>query len=126
MIQFFKRLKRTFILLWKIETNLDALRLLIDNQVLRLEGRIDRGVNFIKERTTVDADVGIRGPNTIICIGRYRNNDYVRIFEHDSKDFESFIHQLESMRKYHQIRTVDCPQYLGDFVARVNRVKNGN
>lgn len=71
--------------------------------------RIKDGVNIIKERTSIHADVNFnsRDDSQIIMIGRYRNNDYIQTFSVNRGDFEGLLEQLRQMEKYGVVRHVD-------------------
>lgn len=65
--------------------------------------------SFIKERTDVSADIGVRGPSTIILTGIYKNREYVEIFDMPQKDFNHFVQHLKELKKYHQVKSIDAP-----------------
>ena len=65
------------------------------------ERRIADAVSFIKKATTVSADISpmARDPSMVIVVGRYRNNDYVKVFEVGG-DFSRLVDQLRDMERH--------------------------
>ncbi len=65
------------------------------------ERRISDAVSFIKKATTVSADISpmARDPSMVIVVGRYRNNDYVKVFEVGG-DFSRLVDQLRDMERH--------------------------
>lgn len=66
-------------------------------------------VSELKEYTRVDADVGIRGNNTIILTGVYRRKAYVRFYDLGDGEFVRLVEQLKAMRDHALIRNIDAP-----------------
>jgi len=75
-----------------------------------------QAVNYIKERTEVSADINMRRncPNTIIVVGRYKNRDYVEVFDVD--DMDHMVNDLRRMQKFHHRKVVDGPPQFKAFV----------
>ena len=71
--------------------------------------RAESAEEFIRVRTEVSIDLGVRGPNTIIITGRYKNRDYVEIFDIQNQDMNYLVDMLRSMKRHHIIRTIDGP-----------------
>ncbi|MCK5613718.1 hypothetical protein KAR91_68270 [Candidatus Pacearchaeota archaeon] len=70
----------------------------------------------LKEFTRVDADVGVRGNNTIILTGVFRNKAYVKFYDMGDGEFKRLALQLQDMRKYSLIRHIDKPMaFSGTF-----------
>ena len=65
------------------------------------ERNIADAVSFIKKATTVSADISpmAREPSMVIVVGRYRNNDYVNVFEVGG-DFSRIVDQLRDMERH--------------------------
>ena len=65
------------------------------------ERRITDAVSFIKNATTLSADISpmARDPSMVIVVGRYRNNDYVKVFEVGG-DFSRLVDQLRDMERH--------------------------
>jgi hypothetical protein len=92
-----------------------------ENAALRqqLQGH-ERFVNAkmakLKEYTRVDADLGVRGNNTIILTGVYRGRGYVRFYDLGDGEFMALIEQLKHMKDHALIRNIDKPpQFVGAF-----------
>lgn len=64
---------------------------------------------FIKARTDVSVDMGIRGPSTVIVTGIYKNKEYVEVFDVTGEDFNYLINMLRDMQKHHRIKSIDAP-----------------
>ncbi len=70
----------------------------------------------IKKYTTVDADAGIRGNNTIILTGVYRKRAYVQFYDIGDGEFNKLVDMLKSMDKTALIRHIDSvPDFRGSF-----------
>lgn len=63
----------------------------------------------LKAYTRVDADLGIRGNNTIILTGVYRNKAYVKFYDLGDGEFLKLIEQMKHMQDHCLIRNVDAP-----------------
>ena len=65
------------------------------------ERRITDAVSFIKNATTLSADISpmARDPSMVIVVGRYKNNDYVKVFEVGG-DFSRLVDQLRDMERH--------------------------
>ncbi len=63
----------------------------------------------LKDYTRVDCDIGIRGSNTIILTGVYRNRGYVRFWDVGDGEFIELINRMNHMRDHCLIRNVDEP-----------------
>jgi len=78
---------------------------------------------MITERTTVHADIHYKsGLDSIIVVGRYRNHDYVRCFNMESKDFHEFIEILRRIEPRGRIGRIDVP--FPSFSGVVERLKH--
>ncbi len=66
----------------------------------------------LKEYTRVDADVGIRGNNTIILTGVYRNRAYVQFYDLGDGEFIRLVEHLKDMKGHALIRHVDAPPHF--------------
>ena len=79
--------------------------------------RIKRAEDFIRENTTVNADIHHRGLNQIIVIGRYKNQDYVRIYSIDEGDFGFMVQELNRLQKeYGRRGFIDSPPQIKELV----------
>jgi len=78
---------------------------------------------MITERTTVHADVHFKsGLDNIIVVGRYRNHDYVRCFEVESKDFHEFVEIFRRIEPRGRVGRIDVP--FPSFTGVVERLKH--
>ena len=87
--------------------------------IVELEKKLQRHQDFVtakvselKEYTRVDADMGIRGNNTIILTGVYRNKAYVRFYDIGDGEFQKLIEQMKHMQDHCLIRNVDQPPHI--------------
>lgn len=82
----------------------------------RHEMFVERKVAELKKYTRVDADIGMRGNNTIILTGVYRNQAYVRFYDIGDGEFRGLIEQMKNMKDHCLIRNVDAPpNFRGAF-----------
>ena len=63
----------------------------------------------LRDFTKVDADIGLRGNNTVILTGIYKRRGYVHFYDIGPGEFEHLVDQLRNMKSYAQIRTIDAP-----------------
>jgi len=80
------------------ESDLDFFEKLINNKLAEL-----------KEYTRVDADVGVRGNNTIILTGVMHGKGYVKFWDLGDGEFRAMADQLKHMQKSSLIRHIDEP-----------------
>lgn len=73
----------------------------IKGMVAANDRNVADAVSFIKKATTVSADISpmARDPSMVIVVGRYRNNDYVKVFEVGG-DFSRLVDQLRDMERH--------------------------
>ena len=73
----------------------------IKSMVAANDRNVADAVSFIKKATTVSADISpmARDPSMVIVVGRYRNNDYVKVFEVGG-DFSRLVDQLRDMERH--------------------------
>jgi hypothetical protein len=72
-----------------------------------LSDRVRRAEDRIGEHTTVHADIHFKKPHQIIVVGRYRNQDYVRVFDMDEPDFVHLIERLKFIEKNSKVGRFD-------------------
>jgi hypothetical protein len=78
--------------------------------------RLDRRIAELDELTAVDADVGVRGPCTVILTGVYRGNGYVKFYEMPVDEFRRHVDMMLDMQRSSLIRTVDAPpSFMASF-----------
>jgi hypothetical protein len=104
-----------------IKRKLGILDLAQENAELRRQLQSHRDfvsakVAELKDYTRVDADVGIRGNNTIILTGVYRNRAYVQFYDLGDGEFVRLVEHLKDMKGHALIRHIDAPpQFKGMF-----------
>lgn len=97
-------------------TELERENIRLRSYVERHERYIDRKVEELKDYTRVDADIGIRGNNTIVLTGVYRNKGFVRFYDMGDGEFKKLVEQLQYMRDHCLIRHIDePPSFHGTF-----------
>ncbi|MBL4781819.1 MAG: hypothetical protein JKX92_06210 [Porticoccaceae bacterium] len=88
----------------------------LSDQVKNHKEFVRKKVSDLQEYTRVDADVGIRGNNTIVLTGVYRNQGYVRFYDIGDGEFEHLVRQMKHMKDHCLIRHIDQPPgYRGLF-----------
>ena len=77
----------------------------------------------ITSRTTVHADIHYRsGLDSIIVVGRYRNHDYVRCFQVETKDFHEFVEIFRRIEPRGRVGRIDTPfPSCSGVVERIKR-----
>lgn len=112
-----KNLIRRLIFLWKHfdqhDRDLDNLSRAIYAHISRLEDRLN-------EHTVVHADIHWKQPHQIIVIGRYKNRDYVRVFDLDEQDWMALVEKLHWVEKNARVGRMDTPHAMS-FSAVYNR-----
>ena len=78
---------------------------IINNQAIHISNKLAE----LQEYTRVDADVGMRGNNTIILTGVFRNQAYVKFYDLGDGEFRQLVEQLQYMREHALIRHIDAP-----------------
>ena len=88
----------------------------LHSEVRYLQEELDHQSKYItskvaelKEYTRVDADVGMRGNNTIILTGVYHKQAYVHFYDMGDGEFERLVNQLRDMKDHALIRNIDSP-----------------
>jgi hypothetical protein len=88
----------------------------LEEKIINLQLRIIQHEEFVinkmaelKEYTRVDADVGIRGNNTIILTGVYHKKAYVQFWDIGDGEFEKLADYLRHMQNYALLRNIDAP-----------------
>lgn len=73
----------------------------------RESNRLDARIAELDKLTAVDADMGVRGPCTIILTGVYRGKGYVAFYELDFEEFRHMVEDFKLRKKHGLIRNVD-------------------
>ncbi len=90
-------------------TALEEQNKLLDHKVNHYRELFRQQVAELKDYTRVDADVGIRGNNTIVLTGVYRRQAFVRFYDLGDGEFQRLVEQLRGMREHSLIRHIDAP-----------------
>ena len=73
---------------------------------------------FIRERTEVNVDVGVRDPSTIIIIGRYKGGDYVQSYQLDTDTLPDLVDHLKQLERHAHLNRLDAPRSFHHFITR--------
>jgi hypothetical protein len=73
---------------------------------------------LVRERTEIDIDIDFRRGCQVIMTGRYRNNDYIKIFSIREEDFERLIERLLEMERFGEVRRIDSPPCFREAFRR--------
>lgn len=88
----------------------------LKQQLIVHEKFVTSKIAELKEFSRVDADIGIRGNNSIILTGVYKKRAFVKFYDLGDGEFEKLIHQLKDMKGYALIRNVDkLTPFFGSF-----------
>lgn len=63
----------------------------------------------LRANTTVDMDVNYDGHNTVVVIGKFKNNNYINMYAVYDEDFSSVVNRLNELRNRGNVRVIDCP-----------------
>ena len=74
-----------------------------------LRHNVLKAEQIIKDRTDLHADIHYKSSNCIIAVGRYRNKDYVQVYNIAENDFHYFITRFKEMERYGHMARVDSP-----------------
>lgn len=90
----------------------------IGPDVMQLKYDIRKAEQVIRERTDVHTDIHYKAPSTIIMIGKYRNKDYVKVFNMEEREWIPILEGLRNMQKYGIINRIDAPPHLDVVLKR--------
>lgn len=74
-----------------------------------LHSFVKEQVRYINHLHKIDADVGIRGNNTIILTGVFRGKAYVKFYDIGDGRFKAMVEELQWLSKHGELRTIDKP-----------------
>lgn len=74
--------------------------------------------NFVSEHTVEHVDVHYKRGSTVIVIGRYRNNDYVRIFDLPQEDWVHLIERLKEIEPRGELGMMDAYPMVSAVIRR--------
>ena len=92
-----------------------------DNDLKLAHKRIADLEKVIQDRTNVCLDVGFRGANHVIVVGRYKDKDFIQCYDVKESEFSGLIDRLREMNKYGRVARVDAPP---TFSAVFDRLKD--
>lgn len=78
-----------------------------DNDFKHLTSRVNQAEKVIRDRTDIHADIHYKSKNQIIAVGRYRNRDYVQVYNISTDDFNYLIKILREMEMYGRRGRID-------------------
>lgn len=70
---------------------------------------IDTRIHEFTDSVRIDAEIGVRGNNTVILTGVYKNRGYVEFYDMENPEFHNFVEMLKFQRKGNLIRHIDGP-----------------
>lgn len=67
---------------------------------------------FLQLTTDCHVDVAVHRdvPHTVILIGSYNGQDYVRVAAINTEGFHEMVRMLKGMERYCEVRTIDAPK----------------
>jgi ATP-dependent exoDNAse (exonuclease V) alpha subunit len=104
-----------------IKKKLGITQLENENKVLRNQLQSHREyvaekIGELKEYTRVDADMGVRGNNTIVLTGVYRKRAFVQFYDIGDGEFQRLVEMLRDMKDHALVRHIDKPpSFHGTF-----------
>lgn len=108
MIKFIKKILG----IKKIEDDLKSTNTMLSYH----RSKLNQELSKLKEFSRIDADVGIRGNNTIILTGVLNGKAYVKFYDLGDGEFIKLVEQLRWMKDSHLIRNIDAPApFIGAF-----------
>ena len=90
-------------------SELNSSNLVLQNRLAAKESEIEKHLSTLCEFTKIDADVGIRGNNTIVLTGYVGKRGYVRFYDIGDGKFKELVEWTKEMQKYGEIRSIDEP-----------------
>jgi len=99
---------KLFIIRWLgIEKEIQRL----NSKINSLNDQVKKAEGFIRDRTDISLDPSVHknGFNYVFVSGRYKGNDYVRLFQVPGVEISHLIERLKHIEKeeYGKLRTVD-------------------
>jgi hypothetical protein len=83
----------------------------ISNEVSELK-------KLIKERTEIDMDIGFHEPSTVIIIGRYKGQDYVKVNYLHDKDLNYIIDYIKELERFGNLIKIDAPRGFSKIIRQ--------
>jgi 23S rRNA A2030 N6-methylase RlmJ len=105
VISWFKEL---FLIVKTFKTQLEN----FERRTHMLHSDIEECRKIIKDRTDLHADIHYKSSSCIIAVGRYRNRDYVQVFNLRDEDFKGMIERFREMERYGHMARIDAPPQM--------------
>ena len=105
--QYIKTKVKKWLGITQLENENKMLRQLIMKQADRVTNRIDE----LDKLTTMDVDVGVRGPCTVILSGVFRGKGYVTFYEVEHQEFQYIVEEYRHRRRSGHLRNIDSIPY---------------
>jgi hypothetical protein len=84
-----------------------------DSEMAHLHRYISAVEDRVGEHTVVHADLHWRGRfHQIIVVGKYRDRDYVRVFNLEASDWTSLVEKLHAEEKGAKVGRFDMPHAM--------------
>jgi hypothetical protein len=103
----------------KIRTFIRNLFYIVDTYgttIRHLRQQVESLEDIIKERTTLNVDIGFKGANHVIVVGKFKGQDYIQTYDVGTEDLGQFVNILQRMAQHGTINKVDAPpQMRGGF-----------
>lgn len=115
------KIKKFFKSLIYIVNNYEKQHLLTTHNIHALSDQIEDCEKIIKERTEINIDIGFKGANHVIVVGKYKGQDYVQTYDIRNTELEEFIYILKRMEKYGEVARVDSPPSIKASFIRDRR-----
>lgn len=106
--------------LFRIVHNYDKNYALLNQQLYSTARQIEALETILKDRTDIHLEAPyFRGPpSTVIVCGRYKNQDFVEVFQTVPQDFITVVDMLKQMSRYAKLCTVDGPIELKAWLRK--------
>lgn len=114
------KIKKFFKSLIYIVNNYEKQHLLTTYNIHALSDQIEGCEKIIKDRTNLNVDIGFKGANHVIVVGRYKGQDYIQTYDIRNTDLGEFIHILKRMEQYGEVARVDSPPNIKASFMREN------
>lgn len=97
------------------------LRIVVKRYELDMQGLYNRTAKLetmIRDRTVAHIDVHQKVPSQVILIGKYRGQDYVKVYSIREQDFKDLIAHLREMSHYARLDKVDAWPAVSALIKR--------
>ena len=91
--------------LWKVSAEYDKDKEAVRWAIGKLHDRIGK-------HTTIHADIHWKRPHQIIVVGKYKNRDYVRVFDVRAEDLAYLVEHLKALEPRAKVGRFDMPHAM--------------